>query len=421
MSDLKAPLKLRWLIARLGISHKMLADCVIQRAGRKAGQPLSRTAASRMVTEGWRPSGTPWEEVKAAVEALLAEHRATPEEIASCWEPAAEDGEAAHHPRAHAIPPRHLDAAQPEFDPTEIEREMLNPDTKRHFGIFTDPFLNDIQGPDDIFMAADQRYIREAMYQASKQGGWMIAIVGESGSGKSTLRIETLDRIYRESLPVVVIFPKARDKERLTSRHISEAILREVSPGSRPKSSLEALDNQIDEALIESSRAGYAHVIMIEEAHDLSIDTIKQLKRFWETCDGYRRLLSIVLIGQPELKKKLNERVHLKAREVIRRMEIAELLPLDHNLGEYLAMKLKRVGKALHDVFEPEAVDMLRQILTALYPGQRSNEMVNMCYPLTVNNWTTKAMNQAAKDGASRVTAEIITHQHKLFAQARVL
>ena len=41
-----------------------------------------------------------------------------------------------------------------------------------------------MRSSDDIFLSPDQRYIREAMYQAAKQDGWMIAIVGESGSGK---------------------------------------------------------------------------------------------------------------------------------------------------------------------------------------------------------------------------------------------
>ena len=47
-------------------------------------------------------------------------------------------------------------------------------------------------------------------------------------------------------------------------------------------------------------------------------NNLKFLKRFWELEDGFKKLLSILLIGQPELKNKLDERQHYEAREVIR-------------------------------------------------------------------------------------------------------
>jgi type II secretory pathway predicted ATPase ExeA len=86
---------------------------------------------------------------------------------------------------------------------------------------------------------------------------------------------------------------------------------------------------------------------MIEEARDLSIQTKKYLKRFWEMEDGFKRPLSIVLIGQIELKSKLDESKNWEARELIRRMEILELEPLGHtsDIALYLEIKFKRLGK----------------------------------------------------------------------------
>jgi type II secretory pathway predicted ATPase ExeA len=45
-----------------------------------------------------------------------------------------------------------------------------------------------------------------------------------------------------------------------------------------------------EKILTNSSRAGYSHVLMIEEAHDLAVTTLKYLKRFWELEDGYKKL-----------------------------------------------------------------------------------------------------------------------------------
>lgn len=399
------PLRLKATLLRHGIRHEEVSDRLIQRGGSRAGQPLSRSAFTRMLNHSWRPSYTPWDEIQAATEQLLAERGVPPEELAQIWE---EDGI-----RRHSTKPLNTRMGEDrkharDNNAIEIEPEMLSAQAKRHFSLFRDPFQDDVQGPDDLFMSADQRYVREAMYQASKTGGWFIAVVGESGSGKTTLRRETIDRINREQIPVAVIQPKSFDKTALKAAHICHAILADVKPNEHPKRSLEALARQVEKALIESGRSGQTHVLMIEEAHDLSIQTLKYLKRFWEMEDGFKKLLSIVLIGQPELKEKLNERQYFEAREVIRRCEVVELLPLDNQLSDYLGLKFKRIGCDLGNVIDSTAIDAIRQRLTLVGRGPQRNQTVSMTYPLVVNNMVTKAMNAAAHAGATKVTADIV-------------
>lgn len=400
------PLRLKATLLRHGIRHEEVSDRLIQRGGSRAGQPLSRSSFTRMLNHSWRPSYTPWDEIQAATEQLLAERGVPPEELAQIWE---EDGI-----RRHSTKPLNTRMgedrkhARDNNNAIEIEPEMLSAQAKRHFSLFRDPFQDDVQGPDDLFMSADQRYVREAMYQASKTGGWFIAVVGESGSGKTTLRRETIDRINREQIPVAVIQPKSFDKTALKAAHICHAILADVKPNEHPKRSLEALARQVEKALIESGRSGQTHVLMIEEAHDLSIQTLKYLKRFWEMEDGFKKLLSIVLIGQPELKEKLNERQYFEAREVIRRCEVVELLPLDNQLADYLTLKFKRIGCDLANIIDSNAIDAIRQRLTLVGRGPQRNQTVSMTYPLVVNNMVTKAMNEAAHAGATKVTADIV-------------
>lgn len=401
--ETEMPLRLKGTLLRHGIRHEEVSDRLIQRGGSRAGQPLSRSSFTRMLNHSWRPSHTPWEEIQAATEQLLAERGVPPDEIAEIWE---EDGV-----RRHSTKPlntRMRANRAPDEDLIEIPTEMLSAQAKRHFNLFRDPFVDDVQGPDDLFMSADQRYVREAMYQASKNGGWFIAVVGESGSGKTTLRRETIDRINREQLPVCVIQPQAFDKETLKANHICQAILADVKPNERPRRSGEALARQVQKALTESARCGQSHVLIIEEAHDLSIQTLKYLKRFWEMEDGFKKLLSIVLIGQPELKDKLDERKYFEAREVIRRCEVVELLPLDNQLGDYLQLKFKRIGRDITELIDESGVDAVRKKLTSIGRGQQRNQVVSLTYPLVVNKVITAAMNAAAEAGAPRVTADIV-------------
>jgi type II secretory pathway predicted ATPase ExeA len=308
-------------------------------------------------------------------------------------------------PQLQAATPEAVCGSDNEDDEEKLpENVMLSQAAKKHFHLFQDPFMDDVQGPEDVYLSSEQRYIREAMFQAAKHAGFL-AVVGESGAGKTVLRKDLIDRIQREGHPITLIQPRIIDKERLTAGAICDAIIGDISSDD-PRRSLEAKARQIEELLVGSCRAGNSHVLLIEEAHDLTIQTLKYLKRFWELEDGFRRLMAIILVGQSELHHKLDERRHWEAREVIKRCEVAELRPLNGNLEEYLGMKFKRVSKGLDDVFMPDAFDAIRSRLVMRKRG--STESFSMLYPLNVNNTVKKAMNMAAEIGEAKINAEII-------------
>ena len=144
--------------------------------------------------------------------------------------------------------------------------------------------------------------------------------------------------------------------------------------------------------------------IIIDEAHDLTVPMLKYLKRFWELEDGMRRLLGIVLIGQPELKLKLSER-NADLREVVRRCEQIELQPLNAFVADYLTHKLRRLDVAFEDVFAADAVGGLVARLTR--PSADGKQVMSLLYPLIVNNTVTAALNEAARLGQNRITADI--------------
>lgn len=297
-----------------------------------------------------------------------------------------------------------------------LRKQTLSEAARRKFSIFRDPF-DDPQQASEVYLSRSIRLVREAMWQVALGNTKFLAVIGESGAGKTTLREELEERLRVEARPVRLIAPYVLAMEdndgkgkMLRSDHIAEAMLHAVASGDAPKRSPEARFRQVHEALVASSRVGMQHLLVIEEAHGLPIPTLKHLKRFLELKDGMRRLVSVLLLGQPELKDKLDER-RASVREVAQRCQIVQLPPLDTALGEYLQHRFTAVGLDLSAVVEPTAIDALMQALTITQrfgAGAAETQVISLTHPLVANNLLTAAINQAAVLGAPRVTAELV-------------
>ena len=113
-----------------------------------------------------------------------------------------------------------------------------------------------------------------------------------------------------------------------------------------------------------------------------------------------------MLIGQTELTQKLAEN-RPEVREVVQRIEMITLEPLNNQLEAYIAHRLENAGKRVSDLFDGNAIDALRAKLTV--PGrQKSSTPISLLYPLAVGNQITAAMNEAAALGVPKITADVI-------------
>ena len=190
----------------------------------------------------------------------------------------------------------------------------------------------------------------------------------------------------------------------LRAQHIAEAIIDTVQRGARCAGSPEMRGRMLHQMLIASSRGGNRHVLVIEEAHDLHVQTIKSLKRFWELKDGMRRLLSIILIGQTELRGKLSN-TQAEVREVVQRCDIIELPPIK-DPEAYLAFRFKVAGADISNIFEPEALALLQEQLVVA--SSLNSNGVYLGYPLAIANLARAAMSKAYEIGESIVTGDVM-------------
>lgn len=292
-----------------------------------------------------------------------------------------------------------------------LRKQTLTLNAKKHFGLFINPFTNDVRSADELFLSNDVHYVREAMFHTARHGGF-VAITGESGAGKTTLKRDLADRISKENQPIIVIEPYILATEdndikgkTLKSTHIAESILHALAPLENAKRSPEARFRQIHQLLKESHKAGNKHLLIIEEAHSLPLPTLKHLKRFFELEDGYNKLLGIVLIGQNELALKLSEQ-NPTIREVVQRCEIITLDPIaPSELASYLSHRLGK-QKPLNQIIDDSGILAITNKLVRT--DNKGKVAQSLLYPLAIGNLLTGAMNMASELGVPVINADVI-------------
>lgn len=332
------------------------------------------------------------------LENVLIGHGATPEQIQTAFETA---------PNAPTTS---------EIDTMLLSKEALTLEARQHFNLPRSPFVDDVATPADVFQTPSVRYVRAALMDCALHYGF-IAIVAESGAGKSTLAEDLEERIRAGGAggaDVVVIKPYTQGMEMnddkgksMKSGHIAESIVHALDPLAALKSSPQARFQQLHDKLKDSARSGRRHLLVIEEAHCMPTETLRHLKRFLELKDGMRRLIGVALIAQTELLKRLDSQ-SAQIREVMQRLEIVRLEPLDAELEGYLNHKFARFGLKIEDVLEPDAIDAIRARLIHVPRDGGPKAARSICYPLVVNNLVTRAMNAAARAAWPKVDAQVI-------------
>jgi type II secretory pathway predicted ATPase ExeA len=281
---------------------------------------------------------------------------------------------------------------------------MLTANAKKFFKLRRDPFENEIASLDDVFWIDPYRVVLEDMLLAATAGS-MVALFGECGSGKTIIRRTFIHNIKRDNPEMILIQPARLDRKKITAESISTAICRALQIKHKP--SAEERDAAIEEALIQSANNGHLHLLIIDEAHDLSLDVIKLLKRIWELTHGFQRVMGIVLIGQTELKKKLDGQT---VREFTWRCNQIAMAPLGTFVPDYIKHKLARVGLDASTIFTDEAMCAVRgKCYGIIKHGIALDEShLDRTFPLSVNTWVAKAMNLAASIGEHKITDELI-------------
>ena len=195
----------------------------------------------------------------------------------------------------------------------------------QYFGLKHEPFSI---APDPRYLFMSERH-REALahllYGVKGGGGGFVLLTGEIGAGKTTVCRCLLEQIPKRCNVAYIFNPK------LTALELLKTVCEEFHvpvEAHEPGTVFTAKDylDPFNKFLIETHAVGLNNVLIIDEAQNLAADVLEQLRLLTNLETNERKLLQIVLIGQPELRLMLRRpELEQVAQRVIARYHLEAL------------------------------------------------------------------------------------------------
>lgn len=216
-----------------------------------------------------------------------------------------------------------------------------------YWGLKKFPFEN-VPDPDFMYYSPEHEEALARLLYVVKENKGIVLLTGEIGSGKTMLSRVLMQRL-----------PDAKFDIGLMTNPILKPLdfLREIlhnlglNPvGNSPKSHLLKL---LNEKMLENLRNDVATLLILDEAHLISKTTFEEIRLLLNFQLNDRFMLTIILLGQPELRDILKEIKQLDQRIAIR----YRLNPL--NLDEtlrYVDLRLKKAG-SVNNIIDRQALD----------------------------------------------------------------
>ena len=207
------------------------------------------------------------------------------------------------------------------------------------FGLSREPFSI---APDPRFLFMSERH-REALahllYGVGGGGGFVL-LTGEIGAGKTTVGRCFLEQLPRHCAVAYIFNPKLSVGELLQTICAEFGIA--VAAG---ETSIKAHVDALNRFLLDAHAQGRQALLVIDEAQSLSADVLEQLRLLTNLETAERKLLQIILIGQPELRDMLAQPgLEQLAQRVIARYHLGPLSREES--AQYVAHRLAVAGPA---------------------------------------------------------------------------
>ena len=215
------------------------------------------------------------------------------------------------------------------------------------YGLVETPFS---PTPDPRFRFVTERHrdvLAELLYGVTERKGFLM-LTGEIGTGKTTL-VHTLRQSLDGDTAVAFVVNSMLGFDGILEYALEDFGI--PTPGMTPTQRLRALHA----FLVERLRTGQNVVLILDEAQNLDVPTLEQVRLLSNYETASQKLLQILLVGQPELGRRLAlPELRQLLQRIAHRCRIGGLGA--DEVGEYVRTRLRVAGAADRGLFAPAAI-----------------------------------------------------------------
>lgn len=221
-----------------------------------------------------------------------------------------------------------------------------------YFGLKEEPF-SIAPNPQYFFMSQGHREALAHLLYGIKNEGGFVLLTGEVGTGKTTVCRLLLELVPADTETAFILNPKLTAEELLAS--VCDEFGIEYPPGT---TSIKVFVSLISDFLLKVHEKGRKAVLIIEEAQNLKPDVLEQIRLLTNLETRERKLLQIIMLGQPELRD-------LLAKPELR--QLSQRITARYHLGSlskkevlaYVHYRLSVAGLLRSNPFTPSALRSL--------------------------------------------------------------
>lgn len=255
-----------------------------------------------------------------------------------------------------------------------------------HFGLKEEPFSI---APDPRFMYMSEKHkeaLAHLMY-GLRRGGGFVVLTGEIGAGKTTVWRCFLDQLPSRLDVAYVVNPKLGVNALLT--RVCEDLNVELPGGAAITDPIDAIHGH----LLLTQALGRRALIVVDEAQSLSVDVMEQLRLLTNLVTSERKLIQVLLIGQPELRTMIEKPIlEPLAQRVVTRFHLPALPPAETE--RYIAHRMAVAGLNGELPFDAAALRLIHKLCGGV--------------PRRINVLCDRALHDAHTAGLRRVDTDVV-------------
>jgi general secretion pathway protein A len=261
----------------------------------------------------------------------------------------------------------------------------------KFFGLRQEPF-SIAPDPRYLFMSERHREALAHLLYGLRGGGGFVLLTGEIGAGKTTVCRCFLEQIPKRCNVAYIFNPKLTVIELL--RTVCEEFRIPLEPEQQAHGgSVKDYLDPINEFLLKTHAVGQNNVLIIDEAQNLSSEVLEQLRLLTNLETSERKLLQIILIGQPELRDMLaRPELEQLAQRVIARYHLKALS--EGETVQYIRHRLGVAGLSGVVPFDRAARKRIHELSRGV--------------PRRINLLCDRSLLGAYADGRSRVSRDMV-------------